>query len=193
MQDSKMIKPIDFKKFRKQKSRKGAISDLFVLMIVAFVFLVFLAVWLYSQDYLNTIFTSIQSPPGSVNISAAAASVFTPYDNALLSHADTIALSLIFGLVIGFFVTSFFVKTHPLFFIVYIFVIVIAVIVAAQLSNAYNTLQSTAPINTYINNNLKGSSFIMANLPVIMTVVGFVGAVLLFANIIREKQQGGYE
>lgn len=174
----------------KNKRKKGAISDLFVLMIIGFVFLIFLGVWIYSQDLLNTALTSIPAN-GGINISATAGQIFTPYNNALISHADTLALSLFFGEVIGFFVASFLVKTHPVFFIVYVFVIVVAVIVAAQISNAYGLLLSGNPISPYFNNDFKGSSFIFTNLPIIIAAIGFIGAVLLFANIIRERQSGG--
>jgi uncharacterized membrane protein len=80
-------------------------------------------------------------------------------------------------------------------FIPYIFFIGIIVIVSVPLSNAYQTLLQNPQITVILGTSQVSNmlNYWMIYLPITMTVLGFVGAVLLFINITRDpaEQFGG--
>jgi len=64
----------------------------------------------------------------------------------------------------------------------YVFVTAIAVIVSAQISNIYETIYQLPQISEGFA-DLMSMSWLMLQLPVIITVVGLLAGLLLFINI----------
>jgi len=91
---------------------------------------------------------------------------------------------------ISILVTNFLVKTHPAFFIVYIFVVIAAIIASVYISNQYETLMTDNVIGTTLS-EFTGSSFIMLSLPIWTSVIGIFGGIFLFAGILRDREAGG--
>jgi len=79
------------------------------------------------------------------------------------------------------------VTTKPVFFIPYIFIVIIAIIVSVPLSNAYETLSNNAELSSTFT-GFTASNFIMLNLPIWITIIGFTGGIIMFARMGRKEE-----
>ncbi len=181
------IRKIDIKKLRKNK--KGSLVDIIVWIVIGFVTVTFLALWTYGFDKMTVAMGNIDSS-GDINFSKHVDATFGVVNNQM-SGLQSIAFIIMFTLAIGILLTNFFVKAHPVFFILYILIIVIAVIFAVNISNIYmNTLLPHDDFGSTFQ-EFKGASFIMEYLPLWTIVIGFLGALFLFAGIMRDRELGG--
>lgn len=164
--------------------------DIIVFVIIGFIVLLFFASWMYGHNLITT--TLIESTPSTipgVNISEAAEDTFG-VANSSLGGLRSLAFIIIFGMALSIIMSNFLIKAHPAFFIVYIFVIVIAIVLSVFVSNTYETLMTSNTLGTTLSSFTAGS-FIMLQLPVVTAVVGVFGAIFLFIGIIRDDGLGG--
>jgi len=89
---------------------------------------------------------------------------------------------IIMGMIFGIFIGSYMVTTRPIFFVPYIFVMIIAIIVSTGVSNAYQELISTPMLSSTFA-ELIGGNYIMIYLPLWVTIIGFVGGIIMFARM----------
>ena len=173
-----------------KQNKKGSILDVVMWIVVAFLTLLFLGVWVYSFDLLTNELTSIENEPGQVNISLAAQQTFGQI-NPSMNQLGTVAFVIIFMLAFSIFISNFLVKAHPVFFIVHVLMTVVSFIFAVEVSNAYEGLMSNAVIGGTLKTTFRGGSFIMLHLPTWVVVISIVGAIFLFAGILRDRELGG--
>ena len=93
-------------------------------------------------------------------------------------------------MIIGIFIGSYLVTTKPIFFIPYIFVSIIAVIVGAGISNAYEQIIADETLALQFS-YYTASNYILLHLPIILTVVAVVGAVIMFSRLGSRQEAGG--
>jgi len=169
-------------------NKKGFLMDILIWIIICFVTLMFLGLWVYSFDLLTTTMEGIGSS-GGINITKHAQATFGVM-NEHMQQLHFIAFIIMFMLGISILITSFFVKSHPVFFIVYLLVIVIAVIFAVYVSNAYEVLLGADTIGSTLQ-GFGGGNFIMEYLPLWTVIIGFIGAIFLFSGIQKDRELGG--
>lgn len=129
---------------------------IFILSTVAIAF-VFLATT--TQDS----FTAASSEAGS--IIGKVISIFAGFDNGMA----LIILSLYAGVVI----TAIFIRSHPIFFIITLVLMIFAVIVVAMLANAWETMVGTDAFTSIVDSNFPITKTIFQNAP-LLTVLGIV-------------------
>lgn len=177
-------------------NKKGAFTDLFLFMIIAFVLIVVCVIFVYIgvtvYDALETqIAKTNLVGDGNNNATVVLENTFGRV-NTSLNALKWIAILLIFGMILGIFVGSYMVTTKPVFFIPFIIIIIIAVIVAVGISNAYEQLYANATLNPTFNEFI-GVNWIMAQLPIIISIIGFAGAIIMFVRMgKREEVYYGY-
>jgi len=103
-----------------------------------------------------------------------------------------ITVFLIIGMSLSIFIGSYLVTTKPIFFIPYIFIVIIAIVVAVPMSNSYETLMNDATLNpTFL--GFTGANWIMLNLPIWITIIGITGAIIMFSRLGKDEEaQYGY-
>ncbi len=177
-------------------NRKGGLFDIFILLIVGFVVFLFFAAWVYGFNLLtNQIVDSgiiVDNPfnDGTTNISDIGEDTFGAV-NTGLGSLKWIALVIFIAMIMGIMVSNFLVKAHPAFFIVYVLITIIAVVFSVYISNAYETIVTSAnPLGPTLQ-SFGAMDFIMNNLPIWTTIIGFMGAIFLFMGIIADNEQGG--
>lgn len=180
------------KPLTKPMNKKGSILDIFIWIIVSFIIVIFFAVWIYGFNSITNTLVGIKDSGGSMNISvsAAAQDTFGKINPAQTSGLHILAFVMIFMMGLSILITNFVVKSHPVFFIIYIFIIIAAVIVSVYISNEYETLM-TDPVLGETISEFTGASFIMLHLPLWSAVIGIFGAIFLFAGILRDAGVGG--
>jgi hypothetical protein len=176
-------------KLKKITNKRGSMLDLLVWVVICFVTIMFLGLWLYGFDKLTDALTSIDSTGSSINISKHAEATFGVI-NSKMNGLHAIAFIIMFSLALSILIGNFMIKAHPVFFIVYIFIVVIGMIFSVYVSNAYEDLMGHDEIGSTLQ-GFTGGSFIMLHLPLWVTVIGLVGAILLFAGLSRDSEFGG--
>ncbi len=179
-----MIKPM-------KKNKKGAIIDMIVFVIMALVITIFIGVWIYGVDLISDTMSGINATIGTnTNFSDIAKDTIGQVNSANQTMLPIVAFALIFGMVLTIFVSNFLVKVHPAFFFVYLAILVLAIVLSVHVSNTYESLL-TGEVFSNTLQSMTASTFILLNLPLWTTVVGFVGMIILFAGIIRDRELGG--
>ena len=85
------------------------------------------------------------------------------------------------GLMLGLFATSFFIDSHPIFIPIFALLLILAIVIAIPISNAYEELADNAL--------LAGAAaqqglivFMMSNLPIVAFIVGLLSLIIAFAK-----------
>ena len=88
---------------------------------------------------------------------------------------------MIGGLLLGLFATSFFIRTHPIFVPIFGLLLIVAILIAIPLSNAYEELSNNAILSgTAIEQGIIG--FLMINLPLTTLIIGLITLIITFAK-----------
>ena len=171
------------------QNKKGFALELIALVVIGFISVLFFAGWMYGINLVNTQLLNIPSEDNATNISYAASQTFS-YMNEGLSALKLISFMIIFGFVLGTLIFAYFSRKHPVLFIVYFLIWILAIIFSIYVSNAYEEV---------LNNNVLGttlatfgiSNWIMLKLPWWIAVVGAVGIIIMLAGIIKDRELGG--
>ena len=177
----------------KKMNKRASFIDLFVFMLFSFILVVVIGFLLYifdqAEDGLHDAMDDMTFGDGTTNttevINESVGATTTS-----LSALYWLSVLIIFGMILGIFIGSYMVTTKPVFFVPYLFIWIIAIIVSVPLSNAYETLRATPELtSTYA--NFVGSNFILGNLPMIVAIVGIVGAIIMFTRMGKREEYGG--
>lgn len=168
--------------------KKGALFDVIIWIVVGFVTLVFLAAWLFMHTQLTAVFVSIPDNGNSgANISQAAQQTFGAVQESLLPGLNILGFSILAAMAISIFVSNFLIRANPMFFILYVFISVVAIPLAATVSNVYEELLLNSAIGSTLT-SLSAGTYIMLYLPIWTAVIALFGAVFLFIGIIRRPE-----
>jgi len=156
-------------------NKRGDFTGVIFLVVSISIFAIFLLIVGYIAPQIsNTLANQIGISTEINNSLGATTSVA---ENTL----PTIWLILFGGLMLGLFATSFFIDTHPIFVPIFALLLIIAVIVAIPISNAYEELSENA--------TLAGAAaqqglivFIMTKLPIVAFIVGILSLIIAFAK-----------
>jgi len=177
------------------KNKRGGFTDIFIFMIIAFALVLISGIFLYVT---NTAKTEIGEKIDAMDLAGDgnnnASVVFENTVGKTVLSFDAlrwISIFLIFGMILGIFVGSYMVTTKPIFFLPYIFIVIVAVVIAVGLSNAYETLASDPTLSaTFL--GFTGSNWILLKLPIIVSIVGIVGGIIMFARMGKREETSYY-
>ena len=173
-------------------NKKGGFSDLFILIIVSFIIVVISGIFIYLGITTQSKLHEVMDPMATAtsNTTAIIDDSFGAVNTAL-SSLYWISVLLMVGMIISIFIGSYLVTTRPIFFVPYIFVSIIAIIVAVAVSNAYETLATNATLgSTYA--GFIGANFILSHLPIWVCLIAFIGAIIMFSRMGSNENQGYY-
>lgn len=98
---------------------------------------------------------------------------------------------LMIGMIIAIIVSSFLTRTRPVFLIVYILLWLIAIIVSVPISNTYEELY----LNPVLSSSFQGfwaQTYIFLNLPFWIAIIGAIAGIVMFVNMVKQSNYGGY-
>lgn len=171
-------------------NRKG-IFDVIIWIVLVFIVFIFFAAWMYGFNLMTTQLVNIQQPEGSlVNLSEAAENTFGQI-NAALPALRWIALVIAIAMLMSILISNFFVKAHPVFFIVYVLITAVAVVFSVYVSNAYESILTAQNPLTVTLQSFGAMDYLMLNLPIWTTIIGILGAIFLFIGITLDRESGG--
>ncbi|MFA6190641.1 MAG: hypothetical protein WC711_04015 [Candidatus Staskawiczbacteria bacterium] len=157
-----------------------------VLMLIG---VILFGIFAYTFHEFTTAIT-INESIGQVNLADAVGSTLGKLDVAMLNSLDWWGLALIFGCIIGLFLSSYWLsgESPKLFLIIDIIILVLAFILAVYLSQTYKLfLEATAGIDTFTTYMPKSSKFLL-NLPLFVGVIGAINFILHYSGIPKNRK-----
>jgi len=127
----------------------------------------------------NTITTDMIAND-QINSSSAAVGQLESVEK-LTNRLDYVVFGLFVALVLSLIITGWFIGGSPIFMFVYFIVVIVAVLVSFILSNVWETITTNAQFGTTLL-SFSMSNNLMLNLPIYMTIVGFIGLIVMFAK-----------
>lgn len=152
-----------------------------VIFITAIIFVMAIVFLIFNSVMTTTTNTLVNTP--ALNASDQAVESFQSIKTQI-DRLDYILLIIFIGLSLGIVITGWFVGSEPVFMIIYFIIITITIILAAVLSNSWETI-STLPIFSGNIADFPITNHLMNLLPYYISIVSFMGMIALFA---RPKQ-----
>lgn len=178
----------------KRAQMNFSVFNIFTFMIVCFMAVVLFGGLIYVSGLLNDVFLDVglknegnAGRPGYTNLTVAAQNTFGKMDSSIQA-LRLVAITLIFSELMFFVLALSFQRAHPAMFFVYILIIFLAVMLAAPISNSYESLLGS---NIYEGNlqSFTGANWFLLNLPIVVLLAGILGAIFLFINIMRSGNE----
>lgn len=176
----------------KNKNKKGqSLLDVIVFIVFAIIIVVFFGLLIYVFGIMNTQMHNIQTPPNNLGINLT-----DTFDRSIgnldagINTLNLVGFCLIFGMVLTILISSFLVKSHPVFFVGYLFVTVLGIILSIAISNGYQQLITDPNLYAVFTTQNNMGNFIMLYLPIWVTIIGFIGAILLFSGMMSPQDTG---
>ena len=176
------------------KGKKAGYTDLFLFMIIAIIIVFISGVFIYLGGRVTT---QVHEKMDGMMFGDKNATIVVDETLGAVNQSYQalywISILLIVGMIISIFIGSYLVTTKPVFFVPYIFILIIAVIVAVGLSNAYETvIQDPTLASTFA--GFVGANFILSKLPIWIAIIGGIGGIIMFARMGSREADvyGGY-
>lgn len=99
-----------------------------------------------------------------------------------LQTFDSVFPFYMMGSILFILISAFFIKSHPIFFFISIFLFIIAILLGAILANVHRDAIRTNPEFASVVDDFSTTSYLINRLPIITLVVGIVTAVILFSK-----------
>ena len=166
-------------------SKKGDLPDMMIFIITVFILAIGLLIFAYVipiiSDGLNTAGLN-ESSQGKTSI-----------DNLSDMGLVTIQRGFFFlfvGLIIGIMISSFLIRTHPIFMFLYILFLGITIFIGTYLGNAFEQISANPVLaDTLASQGL--ISIVMQNIVLITLVVGALSMIIIFAKFSSFGGGGG--
>jgi len=173
------------------RNKRGGFTDLFIFMIFAFVIVLISVLWVYmggmAQDQLHASMDGMGLHDTVGNNTSQVIDNSIGDFNQSISALQWITVFLMVGMILSIFIGSYLVRTKPIFFIPYLFIVIIAVVVAVPMSNAYETLMTNPTLSGTFSSFL-GANWIMLNLPMWISIVGIMGGIIMFSQMGKKDE-----
>ena len=167
-------------------NKNGSILDILFIGIALFVFaigcLIAFTVW---EEFKET-----TNDNQTINWSTSYWSNVERNQDKVSTNWDYIFLFLMIGLTISLILSTFALKSHPVFFVVSILAMAIFLVVAGALSNVYEDIGAEATLAD-ANTEYNIMEYVMDKLPFFLLIIGAIGLVALYAKS-RFEGGGGY-
>ena|SRR3990167_2612922 len=157
-------------------SKKGTVQDVAVATVMFFAVVILFFVVTYSYG------AFVDKAINNTNINSSDTSVQAFQDSKTLTERlDYVAVVLLFGLTLAIIITGWFVGGNQLFAFIYFIVLVILIAVSAVFSYVWNQVSTKAMFAVTLT-KFPVSDFILQNFPMFITVIGFIGMMVMFAK-----------
>lgn len=181
----------DGQKEEEQMNKKGGFTDLFIFIIVGFVLVVCSGIFIYIGSQTETQLHATLDPMDTAEVNNTEI-IDDTFADVGLSFGALIWISwfIIIAMIFSIFIGSYLVTTKPIFFIPYFIITAIAIILSVGISNSYEQIVANETLHsTYV--QFIGANFFLANLPIWVTVIAGIGAIIMFSRMGSRREEGG--
>jgi RsiW-degrading membrane proteinase PrsW (M82 family) len=157
-------------------NKKGDVTDTLVFVITVFIISTILLVFAY---FIPQLAGGLRGT--ALNNSAEGANAINQLSNMGTNLMQRGLLIILFGLILGEFITSWFTRVHPIFLVLYLFMLGISLVLGVYLSFAWNQFISNPAAAQMIASQTITLS-IMNNLNKITLVTGALSMIIAFSR-----------
>jgi hypothetical protein len=158
------------------QQKKGEIIDIIILVITTFILAIgFLVIIFVVPNITGGLKTA------GLNNSAEGISAIAQLEDFGINGINYGFMFLFFGLIASVMITSFFVRTHPIWLFLYVIFLAITILLAVYLGNAYYDIQNSDTFASMIN-NASFINLVMNNIVEITLAVGVLSMIIIFAK-----------
>lgn len=130
---------------------------------------------------------------GQVNLKTINAQSFGYFNFMVVNHADFIGICIIFGIIIGLFLSAYFLRNRypKIMVLIDIGLILAAFIFSLYIRGVYSDLVIALDSagQTFASDNLSKTNFFILNLPIFVTIIGVIMMILFHAGIPRKPDE----
>lgn len=172
-------------------NKKGGLTDIFLFMIITIILIFVSGIFIYiGITTENALHENMDDMDLSSNVSEVIDNSFDSLNTAYATLYWS-SILIIVGMIISIFIGSYMVTTKPVFFIPYLFIVIVAIIISAGISNAYMEVIGTPELASVFN-GFVGANFILAYFPLWITIIGLGGGLIMFTQMGKRQEIGGY-
>ncbi len=184
---------------KKNKNKRGQMTIfIFVGIMIVFAIIMYLLVIGIMAAKINSALDK-NVTIGQVNLKTINADTYGQYNTMILNNADFMGISSIFGMVLGLFLSAYFLRGRlPKWGIILdLFIIIVIFIFSVYLSQTYSTLIDALASagETFLEDSLNKTSMFIVNLPIFVAVIGAIMMILFHSAIPRKREDvtGGFQ
>ena len=166
------------------QTKKGDIVA--IIVFIAFMLVISISFLFFTYIFTKTTDILALTPLGNSTEGAAAVSVMADFGSSSL---QSIFLWMFGGMLLSMMLSSFFIKTHPIFLVVYLVLFFVNIFIAIFAANAYSMMNTGEMVATYASQTI--TSMIMENLVRITLVANALSLVFMFAKLAFADNSGG--
>jgi len=172
-------------------NKKGLnVLSIIIFLVIITITVLFFAGFQYGINELDDSFQGTNLIVGNdTNITRAAEQTFGVL-NTGLTGLRWVAFAIFVAMALSIFISNFLVKAHPVFFIIYICITILAVVLSIPISNTYEDLLTSGTLSTTLM-TYGPINYMMIHLPVFVTIIGLAGAIFLFIGVTVDRETGG--
>ncbi len=169
-------------------NKKGGALSIIVWMIGAVVIIFFLAGYTYfHQELTNAILNaSADLNTNIVNMTDVAQKTIVQINNAM-SLLQWISFIMIVVLAFAILIENFYIRQHPILFFIHILIVIIGIVGAIYISNAYEDLLTGGILSSTLT-SFNASTYLVLYLPIWVAMIGIFGIILLVINANRDPE-----
>ena len=170
------------KKNKRTIKKKGTIADLFYVVVVLFTLFIIL---ITSYKVFDDITIEMNASRNDGMMSDQSIDMMTSNKDRYITIFDYAFLFIFGGLQLALLISAFWIRTHPMYFVVALILIALLAFVTFQISNIADEFGMDSDyVGIYEEFNIM--RYIMRNLPILEIIFGFVTLIVLY-------MKGGYE
>jgi len=181
--------------FKDDETAQFSVFNIYTFMVVAFLAVLLFGGLIYVMGLVNGVMHNVGvanevniGQPGYTNMTLASDETFGVVNDSIQA-LRMVAIVYILAEGITIVITGFLVKIHPLFFFAYVLIVSLGIILAAPIANAYYNLLGSGVFGGVLP-SFTGANWLVLNLPYLVLVIGILGGIGLFINIVRGGGEG---
>lgn len=117
---------------------------------------------------------------GEINESENVVTALEGIDN-ITARFDYLLLGVFIALILGIIITGWFIAGNSIYMFIYFIVIILGVVISALLANVWEEVSQASIFGTTIS-SFPITNNILMNLPIYLSILGFIGIVIMFAK-----------
>jgi hypothetical protein len=160
-----------------------AARDILFICVIVFAF----AIGFFMMHYvIGTMVDQMVSNP-TINESNASVTSIT-MSKTLTNRFDYVIFGLFMAFILGIIITSWFIGGHPIFMFIYFIIIVIAVVISSIMNKVWVDVTQDIVLFGNTISYFPIANHILNNFPLYMTIIGFIGLIIMFAKPRLQQQ-----
>jgi len=176
----------------------GSFLDIFTFIVMAVTFILISVIFVYigNEVYqklkveMPKVDVSISSENKGINVTKTMEESIGPVNQSYSILIWGCLLIIIF-MIVAIWIGSYMVVSRPVYFIPYIFICIIAIMVSAGISNAYESLTLNESLASTFT-RFSASNFIMSHLAFWVSIISIVGGIIMYVRMQRGEEEYYY-